>query len=55
MYDGLMLFGSFGIFMSLYLLFCRFLPIIAMSEVKGILSIENHAAHAHDDSHGQSH
>lgn len=55
MYDGLMLFGSFGIFMSLYLLFCRFLPIIAMSEVKGILSMENHAAHVHDDSHGPAH
>ena len=44
LYDGLMLFGSFGIFMSLFLLFCRFLPIIAISEIKGVLSIEAHRA-----------
>jgi len=29
--------GSFGLFFTLFLLFVRFLPIIAMSEVKGIL------------------
>ena len=29
--------GSFGLFFALFLLFTRFLPIIAMSEVKGIL------------------
>ncbi|HNS72548.1 MAG TPA: polysulfide reductase NrfD [bacterium] len=29
--------GSFGLFFTLFLLFIRFLPIIAMSEVKGIL------------------
>ncbi|MBI4376947.1 MAG: polysulfide reductase NrfD [Elusimicrobia bacterium] len=30
--------GSFGLFFTLFLLFCRFLPMIAMAEVKGILS-----------------
>ncbi len=55
MFDGLMFFGSFGIFISLFLLFCRFLPTIAMSEVKGILSITNHAAHGHDGAHGNEH
>jgi Ni/Fe-hydrogenase subunit HybB-like protein len=47
LYDGLMFFGSFGVFMTLFLLFCRFLPIIAISEIKGIMSIEAHRE-AHD-------
>ncbi len=29
--------GSFGLFLTLFLLFCRYLPIVAMAEVKGIL------------------
>ncbi len=29
--------GSFGIFFTLFLLFCRWLPVIAMAEVKGVL------------------
>jgi Ni/Fe-hydrogenase subunit HybB-like protein len=29
--------GSFGLFLTLFLLFLRFLPMIAMSEVKGVL------------------
>jgi molybdopterin-containing oxidoreductase family membrane subunit len=29
--------GSFGLFFSCFLLFCRFLPVIAMAEVKGVL------------------
>jgi Ni/Fe-hydrogenase subunit HybB-like protein len=36
-YDIGMLIGSFGIFLTLFLLFIRSLPMIAMSEVKGIL------------------
>jgi len=35
--DILQLVGSFGIFLSLLLLFLRFLPMIAVSEVKGVL------------------
>jgi molybdopterin-containing oxidoreductase family membrane subunit len=31
------LLGSFGLFFTLFLLFCRFLPVIAMAEVKGVL------------------
>ena len=31
------LLGSFGLFFTLFLLFCRFLPVIAMGEVKGVL------------------
>jgi molybdopterin-containing oxidoreductase family membrane subunit len=47
-----MFFGSFGLFMTLFLLFCRFLPVIAISEVKGILAIQKHAAHGHGHDHG---
>ena len=32
------LLGSFGLFFTLFLLFCRALPVIAMAEVKGVLS-----------------
>jgi molybdopterin-containing oxidoreductase family membrane subunit len=35
--------GSFGLFMTLFLLFCRYLPTVAMAEVKTMLP----AAHAH--------
>jgi molybdopterin-containing oxidoreductase family membrane subunit len=37
------LFGSFGLFFTLFLLFCRFLPMVAMAEVKTTLP----AAHPH--------
>jgi molybdopterin-containing oxidoreductase family membrane subunit len=36
--------GSFGLFFTLFLLFCRFVPMIAMSEVKAVVAHE--AAHA---------
>ncbi len=36
-FDIGMLIGSFGIFLTLFLLFIRSLPMIAMSEVKGVL------------------
>ncbi len=35
--EGLMFAGTFGLFLSLFLLFVRFLPVIAVSEVKGVL------------------
>ena len=41
--DLLTLAGSFGLFFTLFLLFCRFLPMIAMAEVKSIMP----QAHAH--------
>ncbi len=31
------LLGTFGLFFTLFLLFCRFLPVIAVAEVKGVL------------------
>ena len=38
-----MLLGSFGLFFTLFLLFCRFLPVIAMAEVKGVLHVGHQA------------
>lgn len=35
--DILMMIGSFGLFFTLFLLFCRFLPVVAMAEVKAVL------------------
>ena len=55
MYDGLMFFGSFGVFLSLFLLFCRFLPTIAMSEVKGVMSAVAHSSHSQHGAHGHDH
>jgi len=40
--EMLTLLGSFGLFFTLFLLFCRFLPVIAISEVKGVLSYGRH-------------
>ena len=34
----LTLVGSFGLFFTCFLIFCRFLPMIAMAEVKGVLN-----------------
>jgi molybdopterin-containing oxidoreductase family membrane subunit len=41
------LLGSFGLFFTLFLLFVRFLPMVAMAEVKSILP----APHGHDEAH----
>ncbi len=35
--DVLMFVGSFGLFFTLFLLFCRYLPMVAMSEVKAVM------------------
>jgi molybdopterin-containing oxidoreductase family membrane subunit len=48
-YDIGILVGSFGLFLTLFLLFIRFLPMIAMSEVKGVLPQANpHYYESHD-------
>jgi molybdopterin-containing oxidoreductase family membrane subunit len=47
----LMFLGSFGLFFTLFLLFLRFLPTVAIAEVKTVLP----QAHAHgDDGHGDA-
>jgi len=43
--DVLMLLGSFGLFFTLFLLFCRYLPIVAMAEVKTVLAQSKHTKH----------
>lgn len=35
------LLGSFGLFFTFFLIFCRLLPVIAMAEVKGVLNREH--------------
>ncbi|MCS6885951.1 MAG: NrfD/PsrC family molybdoenzyme membrane anchor subunit [Acidobacteriota bacterium] len=48
--------GSFGLFLTLFLLFTRFLPIIAIAEVKGVLAHELHQhGHGAAGSHGGKH
>jgi molybdopterin-containing oxidoreductase family membrane subunit len=46
--DILTFVGSFGLFFSMFLLFIRFLPIVAMSEVKGVLP-EADPHHGHEN------
>jgi molybdopterin-containing oxidoreductase family membrane subunit len=41
------LIGSFGLFFTLFLLFCRVLPTVAMSEVKGVMYGASHAPGEH--------
>ncbi len=63
--DMLTFVGSLGIFMTLFLLFCRFLPMLAISEVKNVLPQANpHGRHDEDGcsdgglngrSHGEGH
>jgi molybdopterin-containing oxidoreductase family membrane subunit len=40
--DVAMLIGSFGLFFTLFLLFCRYLPMVAMAEVKAVIAHDSH-------------
>jgi len=57
--DILTFVGSLGIFMTLFLLFCRFLPMLAISEVKNVMPQANPHwegyGHDHGHSHGHAH
>ncbi|MEK6249016.1 MAG: hypothetical protein N2C12_12610, partial [Planctomycetales bacterium] len=44
--DIWMLIGSFGLFMTLFLLFIRYLPVIAIAEVKAIMPQANPHHHS---------
>ena len=46
-----MMIGSFGLFFTLFLLFIRFLPVIAIAEVKAVMPQADPHAHHHDDHH----
>jgi hypothetical protein len=57
--DICMFAGTFGLFFSMFLLFVRFMPMIAISEVKGVMPQADphppgHGTHATDD-HGHGH
>ena len=41
------LLGSFGLFFSAFLLFCRFVPVIAIAEVKAVVGTPAHALQGH--------
>ena len=43
-------FGSFGLFLVMFMLFCRFLPMIAIAEVKAVMPQAD--PHFGEDHHG---
>ena len=45
--DILTFLGSLGFFLTMFLLFLRFLPVIAISEVKGVMSSPGRRKGAH--------
>jgi Ni/Fe-hydrogenase subunit HybB-like protein len=51
-WDVLTFIGSFGLFFTMFMLFVRFLPILAISELKGVMPQAN--PHAHDHAHGHA-
>jgi len=53
-FDFLTLGGSFGLFFTLFLLFCRYLPMVAMSEVKAFSPAGGHAG-GHNAGHAGGH
>jgi Ni/Fe-hydrogenase subunit HybB-like protein len=54
--DIMIFVGSFGVFLSLFLLFLKFLPVFAIAEIKAILpqaSPHSHDDHHHDHAHSK--
>lgn len=45
--------GTFGLFMTLFLLFCRFLPVIAVAEMREVVHHEAHTAHILESKEGK--
>ncbi|MCG6950149.1 MAG: polysulfide reductase NrfD [Acidobacteria bacterium] len=52
--DVLTFIGSFGLFLTLFLLFVRFLPMVGMAEVKGVMP-QAHLDHPGHRGHGDYH
>jgi molybdopterin-containing oxidoreductase family membrane subunit len=53
--DVLTFVGSFGLFFTLFLLFVRFLPMVGMAEVKGVMPqahLDRPGHRGHGDYHG---
>jgi molybdopterin-containing oxidoreductase family membrane subunit len=44
-FDFLTFMGTFGVFFALFLLFCRYLPMVAAAEVKSVKYLEQHGDH----------
>jgi molybdopterin-containing oxidoreductase family membrane subunit len=51
--DIMMLIGSFGLFFTLFMLFCRFLPVVAIAEVKTVIPQAH--GHVRDPEHPEDH
>ena len=55
-FDILTYVGSLGLFFTAFLLFLRWLPMIAIAEVKMVMpQADPHLGHGHDDDHGEDH
>jgi molybdopterin-containing oxidoreductase family membrane subunit len=52
-WDMATLLGSFGLFFTLFCIFVRFLPSIAIAEVKSVMPIAD--PHYHGEGHGKEH
>jgi molybdopterin-containing oxidoreductase family membrane subunit len=46
--------GTLGLFFTMFMLFCRFVPVIAIAEIKGVLRPAHGSHHAHDSYSGYS-
>ena len=46
-YDGAILFGSFGMFLTLFLLYLRFFPAISIAEIKPVLPVGRESKGGH--------
>lgn len=56
-FDASIFVGSFGLFFTLFLLFLKFLPAVAMAEIKSVMpEADPHweGYHQHDDEHGEA-
>lgn len=51
-YDGAVLFGSFGMFLTLFLLYLRLFPAISIAEVKPVLHVGRDDHHGHENKGG---
>jgi molybdopterin-containing oxidoreductase family membrane subunit len=48
--------GTLGLFFTLFILFIRWVPMIAVAEIKGVLpEADPHYGHAHDHAHEGHH
>jgi len=53
--DVMIFVGSFGVFLTLFLIFLRVLPVFAMAELKAVLPQASPHEHGHGQDHGQDH